>query len=105
MTKINREQLRDLILKEISTSNQKELDSNTITETAGSFEETGRALGGLKSEIDELRGLINELTDAVHAIEAALGGEGIELKPRGNYEPRAVVYPMSDRARAIGVRE
>ena len=76
--KITRKQLRDLILKEISTSNQKDLDSNTMTEDAGSFAETGRALGGLKSEIDGLREILNDLTDAVHAIEAAISKAGIE---------------------------
>ena len=70
MTKINRAQLRDLILKEISTSNQKDLDSNTMTEASDA--------GMLKPEIDELRGLINELTDAVVAIEAAIKKAGIE---------------------------
>lgn len=70
MTKINREQLRDLILKEISTSNQKDLDSNTMTEALDT--------GTLKVEIDGLRELINELTDAVVAIEAAIKKAGIE---------------------------
>ena len=82
--KITRKQLRDLILKEISISNQKDLDSNTMTEALDEY--TGTLAAGSGENND----LLLELIDAIHAIEAALGGEGIELKPHGNYEPRAV---------------